>query len=193
MSEKWLQLQCFPIGPFSGWHGQLVERQQITVCWAHPWWRLSICYWCYFWNQEKVSFEMMRQDCTCWTNYPEKVEEGLDDNDAVANISGVQTAGILLAQQYIRTSLMTLITCVLTNILSAVDSDGVNWKWTSLRYDTRKRKRSLRLSNVVIVSYLNFPKSLFTEVLLSMLPITPQLYRSLYSRIHITWNNFLIT
>lgn len=70
---------------------------------------------------------MVCQYCTCWTNYPEKVEEGLEDNDAVANISDVQTAGILLAQQYIRTSLITLTTCLLTNILFAVDSDGVIW------------------------------------------------------------------
>lgn len=51
--------------------------------------------------------------------------EDLDDNDAVANISDVQTAGILLAQQYIRTSLKTLITRFLTTILFAVGSDGV--------------------------------------------------------------------
>lgn len=42
--------------------------------------------------------------------------------------SDVQTSGILLAQQYNRTSLLTLITLLLTNILLAVDSDGVIWK-----------------------------------------------------------------
>lgn len=65
----------------------------------------------------------MCQYCTYRTNYPEKEEEDLDDNDAVASISDVQTAGILLAQQYIRTSLIALIACLLTNIQFATDGD----------------------------------------------------------------------
>lgn len=84
----------------------------------------------------EVRFEMFCQYCTCWTNYPEKVEEGLGDNDAVANISDVRTAGILLAQQYIRTSLVSLLTYLLTNNLFAVDSNGVIWT-------INKRPRSL--------------------------------------------------
>lgn len=41
------------------------------------------------------------------TNYPEQVERGLDDNYAAAITSDVWTAGILLAQQRIKTSLIT--------------------------------------------------------------------------------------
>lgn len=50
--------------------------------------------------------------------------EDLDDNDAIASISDVQTAGILLAQKYIRISLMALMTCLLTSILLTVVSEG---------------------------------------------------------------------
>lgn len=41
------------------------------------------------------------------TNYPEQVEKDLDDNYAAAIISDVWTAGILLAQQHVKTSLIT--------------------------------------------------------------------------------------
>lgn len=41
------------------------------------------------------------------TNYPEQVERGLDDNYAAAITSDVWTAGILLAQQRVKTSLIT--------------------------------------------------------------------------------------
>lgn len=41
------------------------------------------------------------------TNYLEQVERGLDDNYAAAITSDVWTAGILLAQQRIKTSLIT--------------------------------------------------------------------------------------
>lgn len=41
------------------------------------------------------------------TNYPEQVEKDRDDNYAAAIISDVWTAGILLAQQRIKTSLTT--------------------------------------------------------------------------------------
>lgn len=41
------------------------------------------------------------------TNYPAQVEKDLDDNYAAAIISDVWTAGILLAQQRIKTSLIT--------------------------------------------------------------------------------------
>lgn len=151
MSEKWLQLQCFPIGPFSGWHRQLVERQQITVCWARPRARLSICYWCYFKTRRKLLLRCcVSTDCTYRTNYPEKVEEDLDDNDAVANISDVQTAGILLAQQHIRTSLITLIPCLLTITIYS----GQWWcylKKTSLQYSTKTKNSNYVCQKVVIV------------------------------------------
>lgn len=48
-----------------------------------------------------------------------KNTEDLDDNDAVASFGDVQTAGILLAQRYIRTSLIRLIICLLSTILFA--------------------------------------------------------------------------
>lgn len=41
------------------------------------------------------------------TNYPEQVEKDRDDNYAAAIISDVWTAGILLAQQRVKTSLTT--------------------------------------------------------------------------------------
>lgn len=59
-------------------------------------------------------------------NYPENVQEedrGADDG-SVANIRAVRTAGVLLAQRHIGTSLITLTACLLTNIVLAVDSDS---------------------------------------------------------------------
>lgn len=54
-----------------------------------------------------------------------KNTEDLDDNDAVASFSDVQTAGILLAQRYIRTSLIRLIICLLGTILFAAGNNDV--------------------------------------------------------------------
>lgn len=54
-----------------------------------------------------------------------KNTEDLDDNDAVASFSDVQTAGILLAQRYIRTSLIRLIICLLCTILFAAGNNDV--------------------------------------------------------------------
>lgn len=88
---------------------------------SHPPSTPSICYWCCFFvcfvflKLQKVSSEMFCQRCAQWTNYLEKLKEDLDDNDAGAIISDVWTGGVLLAKQYIRTS---LIIPMLTYILS---------------------------------------------------------------------------
>lgn len=91
--------------------------------WSHPPSTLSICYWCgevffvcfVFVKLQKVTSEMFCQRCAQWTNYLEKLKEDLDDNDAGAIITDVWTGGVLLAKQYIRTS---LIIPMLTYILS---------------------------------------------------------------------------
>lgn len=58
-------------------------------------------------NQSKVGFEVFRRSRPSWNQLPEQVERGLDDNYAAAITSDVWTAGILLAQQRIKTSLIT--------------------------------------------------------------------------------------
>lgn len=65
-----------------------------------------------------------------------KNTEDLDDNDAVASFSDVQTAGILLAQRYIRTSLIRLIICLLGTILFAAGNNDVIWKGSFLQFNT---------------------------------------------------------
>lgn len=64
---------------------------------------------------QKVSCETFRQRRAQWTNYPQKLKEDLDDNDAGAIITDVWTGGVLLAKQYVRAS---LIIPALTYILS---------------------------------------------------------------------------
>lgn len=95
------------------------------------------------------------------------MKEDLDD-DAAATITDVWTAGILLAQQYIRTSLMTLIIRLLTDT-TAADSAGVHLQNDNTH--TSKNAHNI-CDSAVIASLPSFEclKPLPSAVLLPVLP-----------------------
>lgn len=88
------QLQClFP--RWTVW--QLEERQRMAPLIKRLFFKMS----------KKLVWRCSVSPERAETNYPEQVEKDLDDNYAAAIISDVWTAGILLAQQHVKTSLIT--------------------------------------------------------------------------------------
>lgn len=83
------------------------------------------------------------------TNYHEQVERGLDDNYAAAITSDVWTAGILLAQQHIKTSLITF-------RMFAHQHSRLSERWWGLfhiKVDTNVKRATMAVKAKVFILY----------------------------------------